>query len=1681
MVLTIRVPEPSVTQGTLEIQTAKGTTSVNMTRGTAGWECPRRFLLMYGEDGDLQGAAFEGIELLDVTKSGDIPFEQLIKCRVQGHERELGVVDFLIKDADGKFRTARHGVFKGRKPTFKLVAPRIGPNFLEVFLDDADEDTMDEIEITKLVKPEGAVTAKSDFQEAVAKDSPDVKVGLGEKQPRRRIFDAPPAGGDLATFMLGENRVRIEDSRNGLVYFQGNFLLYEKPDETIPLGAAVEEMEIELDGDRLNVGKGVLTLELDSGLKDYDFARYLYGVRLRPRGFLREAGYFQAGTFTKMEGAELTRLIDRIRGFNDPGVISVGFDVRMVPDAISSMALERLPGAFRDVSAPEFNPGAGIFANAQPHFHHHFAIHTFAAHRLIDKILFPDLDPPTFTLVGGNFDLDKTFLLPTGKDEIRRIIAARRDHPDRKLAIFGHTDATGSDAFNNELSRRRGRTCFALLTRDVDEWMTRLDGSGISNERAWGTREVQHMLTVTGQYTATVDGIKGDKTRQAVKDFQNSKGLTPSGNDDAATRRELVGAYMDDMTGGALAAGDFHADIGGGPAVFGCGEAFLLVTTEAANPQNRRVVIVLRRTPIDPVDAILVGPAVPFNDWLAQEAVEDAPAPDFVVGCGDTGFGLSDDFRGDHLNEPNRLFIKGKRITRPTDVNSAAAANTIIFDSGDLRTISDAQAGRIFHGTAVMTSMAGDGAGDDVGGGGERTAQQVVLGTGKDVRFRPIRSATDFASSLRKFEVLAADPEIKIVSSSLLQQNAQGLPAGLFAQSRTRIKNFIDGGRIYFVAAANTNPVNPNLNAQRDVFRTEGGQLAPQRTQTRASFSGANAFQGKICVVGATNHVTRAGEPELPSSFTYLGAEVSIACPGTDIRVVSPLVPPAGGVLAGGEQLVNGVRIQPINGTSFSTPMTAGIAGEMLLVNPALKQAANIGRTIELLEATADDIPSLAAAPTATPTGAPGVTINEQGIFLPGQPNADTQLTAADLAGFRRVHFWKAILAAANDGIPAEAKLANGSAATTLFTQLTTRDHAATVFYGFEIRINLLGANVWLKRADGSQVQFQDTGASLPNGRTSGSAWRLAQDFRVPATNPNAGLRGFTIPPLPIGAANRFMCQFSIKREELDTFSELRLYIPEIDPTTPLANDPPPLLALPIAQIARMRDPRAITAAERSGNPALDQIATHVEEFNSFVFHVSVVPQPVAAFQFVHLGALAVGEETFVRLFAVDKFGNMKTDFNGPVNVFHTGTAGAAGPLPAGVFINDAPVTAAVPIAIANGVARFKLVNQSAGTFRLTASDGGGRTERAPADIKVAVPGPLGSFRVDILRDDGAEPGTNPPRVDDKLRVGVTPLDAEGRTKADYRGTIELKVIEGTEGYDASPGDKPEKGGVQVADAIMDPFDAARLRHTFVAGDNGHFRFDVFNYTAGPLQLGVNDGDASGQSRKLETRASALTQFELEVPTSATLGSPITLVVTCKDRFENVITDIDDRVKVTVIAGTAGAVAANGTKSGVHIGETSAAADDFHEMEQADRGVCRFRVTPYTAENIQLRVAVDGGVQADTPVIAVPAAGALASLGLEVFASQMSGVRFRVKVKALDANGRVITTFVGTVSAALAAGTAFVAAGPSGVQIHAASHVYAAPDNGEFQFDVTGFTAENVQLRYSSGGISATTPNVAVQ
>jgi len=61
------------------------------------------------------------------------------------------------------------------------------------------------------------------------------------------------------------------------------------------------------------------------------------------------------------------------------------------------------------------------------------------------------------------FDLDQAQLTPGGELQVARLAEALRQMPDRNLLIEGHTDSTGSDAYNLDLAQRRASAVEGLL------------------------------------------------------------------------------------------------------------------------------------------------------------------------------------------------------------------------------------------------------------------------------------------------------------------------------------------------------------------------------------------------------------------------------------------------------------------------------------------------------------------------------------------------------------------------------------------------------------------------------------------------------------------------------------------------------------------------------------------------------------------------------------------------------------------------------------------------------------------------------------------------------------------------------------------------------------------------------------------------------------------------------------------------------------------------------------------------------------------------------------------------------------------------------------------------------------------------------------------------------------------
>jgi peptidoglycan hydrolase-like protein with peptidoglycan-binding domain len=1222
----------------------------------------------------------------------------------------------------------------------------------------------------------------------------------------------------------------------------------------------------------------------------------------------------------------------------------------------------------------------------------------------------------------------------------------------------------------------------------------------LRNEAAWGVREIQSMLTLLGQYTGPINGVNTAATQTAVRAFQASEGLTQDGSVGLVTRIALIRRYQGALFSTALAADRFHAG-----AVFGCGEAFPIVPTpdNVESAQNRRVEVIFRRTPVTPIDPNQVGAAVPFLQWTAPEFDGAPPAepPKVVVAITDTGFGRSspgDNFSGEQGKLPNDLLIKGERLLRPTDTSGANAGNptlqTVSVD-GNLQNVGDVTAlgggappgGG--HGSAVMTCLGADGVGSPVGGL-PRTARNTVLGTAPHVHIRPIRisaagGGANFFSYMLGLEAIANDPEVLVHTTSIADwvASASFTPAQLRALQE-RAQEMVMQGKLMFSVPQNYN--GGAFPTRYWAGTTQWGRLGPDKRNARSTNSGANEFRRRLEIVGATARVGRApaggaltvnvpGQQEIIADFSFVGEQVGIFMPGSQIRAVMPSAAALVGALGSPVPIAaQNVTVGGIDGTSFATPMTAGVAAELMLLDPDLRQAANVARVLEYLEATADPLPNV------NPAGGTGAPANQR----VNDPTIAGNAAHPSFSGIRRVHFWKAALAALNKGLSAETRGAAG-AQDPFFTFCTLRDDASTEFYGFEIRSPVPDATVWLRKASGEIVPAQDAGAVFPAGRTSASCWRTVDALQL---GPNQPLPAFPWPAATFPAGRRvfFLCQFSIAKALLAQFQSLVLHLPAADPRQPGGADSPPLLDLRVDDRPTMRNPGAIPPGAPAPQLALK---TFVQAFDDFVFHLAGVPQPLASFLCFaqgHRTALGVGETVTVFVFAVDGFGNLTDPGALAVNLTHNGTPGSAAPV-TGVFLGGAPAAAAgVPLAFGaggdpRGMARVQFQGNTAENVTLSVNDGAGHA--GSVTMQVAAAGAVSGLQLEVRRrGGGASVVAQPAFAGEPVELAVRAVDAGGRVRADFTGDVRLRVLQGETGSDGPP---PARGvHVKLNDA--DPFSANAFHHVFTAADAGQFVFPLFCYTTGTLQLEASGGGASGQSESIEITAGPVASFAVQSSSPQKAGKRFELVLTAMDAHQNRAERFAGQVAISLAAGTAGV--AGPPPDGVFIGDTALVADDTVSFAQADAGVLRVPVTCFRTENVQFRATHNppgGGaaiVSTSSP-IQIQAAGALHHFRFEVTGAGRAGAAFQLRVIAEDAGGSRLTGFAGNVQIAIVAGTAFNAAPRQGVLIETApgvagnAHVFAPADAGAFTFRITPFTAEAVTLSASDGAaVTTNTP-----
>jgi hypothetical protein len=454
------------------LQTGRGAATIAMRAGGSGAESEKKLLFHYGDAGQLQGAQWDDVQLVDVSASGDAPFATQLRASGGSASGSLGLIDVLAEDPDspGTFRTLSHGLFRTRSPRLRFVLPNLDLAGLRVFLDDGDDATDDELDVTALLHLDGAVTTVE--MPRYVRLGQSVTGVTNRTRGRDRVFRAGteerPAEGDIGLFVFGENRIRVEQGRgaSALKLFTAWSFHYLEAAQTVAVAGDAEPSGLFF--------KNSLTLDFADSAGEADVSRVLRALRLKPVSYCGQYKFVEARTLAARTSREIDDLKSQIEGFHDQLITEVGRTPLLSTGRGETGFQERLPLPI----AGDYNAANHTFNTAHELHWHHFVMHTFAAHRLIESRILAQNRPDQVSVAGAHFATNSAFLRPSVEPDLQRISALDQQSPGKKMAIFGHTDSVGSDANNDALAQSRARSMNALLRHQLGFWYDRLDATG---------------------------------------------------------------------------------------------------------------------------------------------------------------------------------------------------------------------------------------------------------------------------------------------------------------------------------------------------------------------------------------------------------------------------------------------------------------------------------------------------------------------------------------------------------------------------------------------------------------------------------------------------------------------------------------------------------------------------------------------------------------------------------------------------------------------------------------------------------------------------------------------------------------------------------------------------------------------------------------------------------------------------------------------------------------------------------------------------------------------------------------------------------------------------------------------------------------------------------------------------
>ena len=106
------------------------------------------------------------------------------------------------------------------------------------------------------------------------------------------------------------------------------------------------------------------------------------------------------------------------------------------------------------------------------------------------------------------FDTNKAEILPKHQSEIGRVVEFLRQYPTANAVIEGHTDSSGSRAYNQGLSERRAKSVHDYLVEEASVAADRLTYAGYGEDRPIADNSTSEGMQKNRRVSAVVAGTQ---------------------------------------------------------------------------------------------------------------------------------------------------------------------------------------------------------------------------------------------------------------------------------------------------------------------------------------------------------------------------------------------------------------------------------------------------------------------------------------------------------------------------------------------------------------------------------------------------------------------------------------------------------------------------------------------------------------------------------------------------------------------------------------------------------------------------------------------------------------------------------------------------------------------------------------------------------------------------------------------------------------------------------------------------------------------------------------------------------------------------------------------------------------------------------------------------------------------